>query len=272
MNDIQVFKNEEFGDVRTVELNNEPWFVGKDVAKILKYENQNRDIIRHVDEDDRVLLNEETQYRFGTEFDYKTLGQRGGWLINESGFYSLVLSSKMPKAKEFKRWVTSEVIPCIRKHGAYMTPETIEQAITNPDFIIRLATELKKEQEKSKALEAKNNELEIDNQLLSRETLVWTNRQNINAIMRKLAGTLNISFNYCWGYLYKELLYRFNISLKGRAAADKSKKKKKILLDYIHEDEWDKVEATIAAICSARGINPKEFFSEALNQNLKVAN
>lgn len=120
MNEIQVFSNPEFGEVRTTTINNEPWFVGKDVAQVLGYENQNRDIQRHVDEEDRVLLGEKTQYQIGIEFDYKALGQRGGWLINESGLYSLILSSKLPGAKKFKRWVTSEVLPSIRRNGGYI--------------------------------------------------------------------------------------------------------------------------------------------------------
>ena len=82
---------------KSTPINNEPWFVGKDVAQVLGYENQNRDIQRHVEEEDRVLLDEKTQYQNGIEFDYKALGQRGGWLINESGLYSLIFSSKLPE-------------------------------------------------------------------------------------------------------------------------------------------------------------------------------
>lgn len=153
--EIQIFKNEEFGEVRTLVIGNEPWFVGKDVAEILGYDNQNRDVIRHVDEEDRIMVNK-TQYQNGIELDYKILGQRGGWIINESGLYSLILSSQLPNAKKFKKWVTSEVLPSIRKHGAYMTENTLEEAIRNPDFLIKLATELKKEQEKRKNLEEEN--------------------------------------------------------------------------------------------------------------------
>lgn len=149
-NEIKVFSNEEFGSIRRVEVNGEFWLVGKDVAKALGYENQNRDIVRHVDEEDRRMLNGETQYQNGIE-----LGQRGGWIINESGLYSLVLSSKLPSAKKFRRWVTSEVLPTIRKHGAYMTPETLEAAILNPDYLLKVATALKEETDKRKALESK---------------------------------------------------------------------------------------------------------------------
>ena len=140
-NNIKVFENSEFGKVRTVILNDEPWFIGKDVTDILGYQNGSRDINRHVDEDDRQ------NYQNGT-FE----SNRGMAIINESGLYSLILSSKLPTAKKFKRWVTSEVLPSIRKHGVYMTEDTIKKAMAEPDFIIKLATELKKEQEQNKQL------------------------------------------------------------------------------------------------------------------------
>ena len=113
MNELQIFKSEEFGTIRTVTIDNEPWFVGKDVAGILGYANQNEAIQDHVDEDDK--LNSKTLSSQDLE-----LGQRGGWLINESGLYSLVLGSKLESARRFKRWVTSEVLPAIRKTGGYV--------------------------------------------------------------------------------------------------------------------------------------------------------
>lgn len=136
--------NYENSEIRTVEKDGEPWFVGKDVAEVLGYQNGSRDINRHVDEEDRkkVMVFDGTQNK-------ETI------IINESGLYSLVLSSKMPNAKKFKRWVTNEVLPTIRKHGAYMTKQTLEEALTSPDFLIQLATQLKQEQEKCAALEQK---------------------------------------------------------------------------------------------------------------------
>lgn len=109
MDNLQIFDSPDFGQIRTIQQNGEPWFVGKDVADILGYQNGSRDVNRHVDEDDRQ------NYQNGT-FE----SNRGLTIINESGLYSLILSSKMPKAKEFKRWVTSEVIPAIRKTGGYI--------------------------------------------------------------------------------------------------------------------------------------------------------
>ena len=141
-NEIEIFKNEEFGEIRTLLINDEPWFVGKDVTEILGYSNPSKALSDHVDEEDK--LNNKS---------LSSLGQRGGWIINESGLYSLILSSKLPTAKKFKKWVTSEVLPSIRKHGVYMTNETLEEALTSPDFLIKLATELKKEKEQRQALE-----------------------------------------------------------------------------------------------------------------------
>lgn len=108
-NNIQIFENEEFGKVRTVTINEEPWFVGKDVADILGYRNGSRDINRHVDEFDR----QKTMVFDGNQ-NKETI------LINESGLYALIFGSKMKSAKRFKHWVTSEVLPSIRKHGGYI--------------------------------------------------------------------------------------------------------------------------------------------------------
>lgn len=132
-----------FGAVRVIEIDGEPWFVGKDVAEALGYTNSPKAIADHVDDDDKL-----------TERIVIAGQNRNVITINESGLYSLIMGSKLPSAKEFKRWVTSEVIPSIRKHGAYMTPDTIELALADPDFIIGLATRLKDEQFKTRALEA----------------------------------------------------------------------------------------------------------------------
>ena len=129
--------NFENSEVRTLTIENEPYFVGKDVAIILGYTNPSKALADHVDEDDK--LNNES---------LSSLGQRGGWIINESGLYSLILSSKLPTAKKFKRWVTSEVLPSIRRNGMYATDELI----ANPDLAIKAFMALKEEREKTKAL------------------------------------------------------------------------------------------------------------------------
>lgn len=118
MNNIQIFNNPEFGEIRTVEADGEPWLVGKDIAQALGYKNPQEAIRVHVDEEDK-----------GVSEILTPGGKQSVPIINESGLYSLVLSSKLPDAKRFKRWIVSEVLPAIRKHGAYMTPETLEAAI-----------------------------------------------------------------------------------------------------------------------------------------------
>ncbi|PHB05523.1 phage antirepressor Ant [Bacillus wiedmannii] len=136
MNQLQVFNNEEFGQVRTAVKVENVWFVAQDVCDVLGIAKQ-RDAYSRLDEDERgsVLVD--------------TLGgAQNVNAINESGLYSLILRSRKPQAKAFKKWVTSEVLPSIRKHGAYMTDQVLEQAVTNPDFAIGLLTKLKEEKEK----------------------------------------------------------------------------------------------------------------------------
>ena len=121
MNEIQIFKNDEFGEVRVIEKDGEIWFVAKDVADILKYSNQSKAIQQHVDEDDRI------KQQIPTSQNGRLVAAT--WLINESGLYSLILSSKLPTAKRFKRWVTGEVLPAIRKSGKYeLVPVTVEDS------------------------------------------------------------------------------------------------------------------------------------------------
>ena len=137
MNELKIFKNNDFGEIRTVTINGEPHFVGKDVAEILEYQNGSRDINRHVDPEDRI----KTMVFDGNQ-DKETI------LINESGLYSLILSSKMPKAKKFKRWVTSEVLPEIRKTGSYTkAPKSFKEAL----FLAYKQQEQIEELEKTKA-------------------------------------------------------------------------------------------------------------------------
>lgn len=145
MNNLMIFENAEFGQIRTVEISNKNYFVGKDIAEALGYTNTQKAIRDHVDTEDKL-----------TEQIVLAGQNRAVVVINESGLYSLILSSKMPNARKFKHWVTSEVLPSIRRHGAYMTEDTIEKALTSPDFLIQLATNLKEEREKRKLLEAEN--------------------------------------------------------------------------------------------------------------------
>lgn len=138
MNDLQIFNNEEFGQIRTVTIDNEPWFVGKDVATALGYSNSRDAILKHVHEDDKGVAKCDTPS-----------GKQEMTVINESGLYALIFGSKLDSAKRFKHWVTSEVLPSIRKHGMY----AVDELVNNPELLIKVATELKEEREKNKELE-----------------------------------------------------------------------------------------------------------------------
>jgi anti-repressor protein len=133
MNELKIFSNENLGQVRAIENNGDPWFVLKDVCEVLGLTNATM-IAGRLDEDEVTKFN---------------LGGLSGEIniINESGLYNVILRSDKPQAKQFKKWITAEVLPSIRKHGAYMTADTIEKTLTDPDYLIRLATRLKEEME-----------------------------------------------------------------------------------------------------------------------------
>lgn len=146
MNELQEFVNEKFGVIRTVIINEEPYFVGKDVAVALGYAKPQNAIAKHVDEDDSL--------KWGI---IDSMGRnQETTVINESGLYSLIFGSKLESAKDFKRWVTSDILPSIRKHGIYATEDTINAMLNNPDTMIRVLTELKEEREQRIKLEKEN--------------------------------------------------------------------------------------------------------------------
>lgn len=140
-NQVQLFKNQDFGEVRALEIKEQPWFVARDICEVLEIKNTTQTIQR-LDDDEVTMFN---------------IGGLSGDtnIINEYGLYSLVLGSRKREAKQFKRWITHEVIPSIRKHGAYMTPDKIEEALLNPDTLIKLAINLKEEREKRLLAESK---------------------------------------------------------------------------------------------------------------------
>ena len=143
-NGIQVFENNDFGQIRVIERDGEPWFVAADVCNVLDLSNPTIAVSR-LDEDERAKFN---------------LGRQGdSTIVNEPGLYSLILGSRKPEAKAFKRWITHDIIPSIRKYGAYMTPEKLEEAICNPDTIIEICMQLKLEQERRKQVEAENRQI-----------------------------------------------------------------------------------------------------------------
>lgn len=173
-NQLQVFNNEEFGQVRTTIINNEPWFVVKDVCSVLEIKNS-RDALSRLDDDEKGVVSTDT---LGGKQDLS--------IVNEAGLYTLVLGSRKPEAKRFKRWITHDIIPSIRKHGAYMTEQTIEKVLTDPDFIIQLATQLKDEKAKR---------LEVEKQIEEQKPLVTFAetclKSSDNILVRQLSKIAN---------------------------------------------------------------------------------
>ena len=148
-NKMQTFENEQFGQVRVISIDGAPWFVGNDVAKALGYSNPRKAMSDHVDADDKGVTKRDT---LG--------GKQNMTIINESGLYSLILSSKLERARQFKRWVTSEVLPSIRKHGAYMTDALLEQAAKSSDVAAKVVKALAEERNRNRQLSGQLQEKE----------------------------------------------------------------------------------------------------------------
>lgn len=143
MNNLQIFNSPDFGQIRTIQQNGEPWFVGKDVAQALGYSQTAKAVREHVKDNHKGMSVLDTPG-----------GKQETTIIDEAGLYSLVMRAKTDKAEAFQEWVTSEVLPAIRKHGGYLTADKIEQALTDPDTIIKLATTLKEERAARQQAEA----------------------------------------------------------------------------------------------------------------------
>lgn len=245
-NDIFSFDNPEFDSIRVLSINNVPWFVGKDVAFVLGYSDISHAILDHVDPEDRV--NSKTQGRFDPEF-----GQRGTWLINESGLYSLIMSSRLPSKKKFKRWVTSEVLPSIRKHGVYMTPKMLEAAILNPDFVIKILMDLKDERRKNEELSEIVQTQSETIKVFADEINTWDSRSVINALIRSYAANcFNGNFSFAFNNFYKQFDYKYHTRLKLRKNI---KHEKKAILDCLNPTELNDALKLAISICETNGID-----------------
>lgn len=184
---LEIFSNEEFGKLQVITINEEILFIGKEVVSMLGYDcslnSYSKYVKQYVDEDDFTILKKSELDLFGLS----DVGRKGEYLVNESGLYSLVLGSDIPASKRFKRWITKDVLPSIRKHGIYMTNEVIEKAISDPDFIIQLATELKEERSKCALLEKENASLLPDAEL-ARNVIKYTGLYTL----KEVAGLIEL--------------------------------------------------------------------------------
>ena len=182
MNELQIFQNAEFGTVRTIDENGKELFCGSDVAKALGYKNPTKAIADHC----KGTVERRANDSLGRQQNMK--------FITEGDIYRLGAKSELPGADKFECWIFDEVLPSIRKHGAYMTPETLEAAIMNPDTLIKIATALKDEQEKRKALEIANSELTVDNQIMKPKADYFDEivDRNLLTNFRETAKQLNV--------------------------------------------------------------------------------
>lgn len=259
MENLEIFKNEEFGEVRVVAIEGEPWFVGKDVAKILGYSNSRKAISDHVDDEDKGV----------TKCD--TLGGvQDLTVINESGLYSLILSSKLPTAKKFKRWMTSEVLPTIRKTGGYIN--NVDLMVNTyfsdiPDeqksLVKGLLVNIEEQQKKIVSL---NNE----NDLLAQKNLEWADRPLIHALIRKYASSINGDFAKAWNNFKKELLYKHGINLNARITNylnTTGKRTKPKTLEMIDDSELANAISTAVALCRENDISIDELLNNKVTTN-----
>lgn len=198
---IKIFNNAEFGEIRVMLIDDDPWFVGKDIAVALGYKDTVNALKAHVDEQDKA------GWRITTQF-----GEKETTIINESGLYSLIFSSKLESAQRFKHWVTHEVLPSIRKHGMYMTDNLLETAIANPDFVIGLIQNMKAEKEKSAALQMQNNQLCEKNEEMQPKAdyfddlVAWNVSTNFRSTAKELRipERLFIKMLISDGYIYRD--------------------------------------------------------------------
>lgn len=225
--------------VRTISKDGEPWFVAKDICDILDIGNPTMAAARL--DDDEVSQ---------TEVIDNIGRSQNTNIINEMGLYNLILRSDKPEAKQFKRWITHDVIPSIRKHGLYAKDELLD----NPDLMIEVLQELKREREEKKLLQT-------ENQLLSNQTLKWVDRKVLDAIIKKYGASKDNGkegFHEAWVDFKKELLYKHSINLKLRITNymdNSGKKTPPPTLSMLQDDEIPAAISTAVALCKAHGVD-----------------
>ena len=224
-----------------------PLFLAKDVANWIEHSDVST-MLRKVDEDEKVTNN------------VCTLGgSQKAWFLTENGLYEVLMQSRKPIAKEFKKKV-KEILKSIRKNGAYMTNEVIEKTLTDPDFLIQLATQLKEERQarikaekENKVLIEENESISLEKRLLSGEVFSWAGRPLINALVRTYARG---DFRNAWTDYKKNLLYSYSININSRITAYLNKNgKKPKTLDVLDDSEVPNALATIISMCNEKDIH-----------------
>ena len=251
-NELEIFKNEEFGEIRTVAIDGASWFVGKDITTALGYSNASKALNDHVDKEDKL-----------NNVSLSSLGQRGGWLINESGVYNLIFLSKLPSAKKFKHWVTSEVLPAIRKTGGYINNvdlmvNTYFSDIPDAQKTIVRGLLVNIEEKQKKIVSLTN-----ENDLLIQKNLEWADRPLINSLVRAYASSMG-DFGKAWNNYKKELLYKYGINLNSRITNylnTTGKKTKPKTLDMIDDSELANAVSTAVALCKENNVDIEDLIN-----------
>lgn len=237
-NEAQTFVSEKFGSVRVMTINGEPWFVAADVCKALDIGNPTQALSR-LDEDEQALISIEGLSR----------GNDKGNIINEPGLYTLVLGSRKPEAKEFKRWVTHEVIPTIRKTGGYIADPNQMVMSYFEDVSPEQRTLISAAFTRIKDLQDKNIKLSMENQALTKDVMTWDNRAITVALIRSLAVyQFHSNYSLAFNHFYKQLRYRKNIALSNRNHG-------RSMLESVKDYEWGDVVQVAVALCSEAGID-----------------
>lgn len=259
--EVQIFKNEEFGSIRTLIIDNNIWFIASEVAELLGYSNPQKAVRNHVDVEDRNTRTICSGIR----------GNPNKVIINESGLYSLILSSKLPTAKKFKHWITSEVLPTIRKSGGYINNDElfINTYLPNADeqtkmmFKTQLSA-IKDLNSKVGKLQEENTKLNSLNNILIEDTQEWEYSKIINALIRKYASECcNNNFQIAWNTYYKALRYKYSIDMWKR----KNKKNSNSVFDVLSDGELKKAVKIAVALCKKNDIDVISTINE-VNYNL----
>lgn len=249
MEELRIFENPSFGSVRTLERDGEPWFVAVDVCRALEI-NQAGRACERLDDDEK-----------GVNLIHTLGGDQELIIVSEPGLYSLVLGSRKPEAKAFKRWIVHDVIPSIRKHGAYMTPDKLTETLTRPESVIELLQALVNEQTRVK-------ELTSTNAALAAEANTWEPRMVLNRLARAYAGKKYGGMTGAgWKVFYDRLLYKGHINLESRRT--RANGKARPLLDFIHPDEWPQAVKIMTALCEEAGINTGKLLTSENKKTIK---
>lgn len=233
---ILTFTNTEFGSIRVMDIDSQPWFVGRDVASVLGYSSPSVAVVKRVEEEDKGISILETPG-----------GKQKIVIINESGLYSLIMSSKLPTAKQFKRWVTSEVLPSVRKNGGYIAGQ---EELTEAELMAKALLVAQK------ALEDREKriiELSVSNKAMTENINTWDKKSVINALIRTYGGRcFNGDFKAAFSDFYRQFNYKYGTNLKARRTRSGDNKS---LIDYMTETEKGNALKLAVAICESRDIN-----------------